>query len=140
MELYFCITNYWGYVLYSLYWVEVEWNIYSINDSIYINKRNYSNYIANYSNLVCFIYLQHIFIWVVVRMMKKNIRNYIFALTGFTLLIGLLPFLTLQSHFYIHDNDIGIEINLHLISSLILFLLICFIIIYNYIHVLRLFY
>lgn len=71
--------------------------------------------------------------------MDKNMRSYIISLTIFTIIVGSLPYITLQLHFYIHDNDILEDVNLYHLSSSLLFLSLCFIIIYNYIHVLRLF-
>jgi len=72
-------------------------------------------------------------------MMDKNIRSYIVTVTIFTLIAGSLPYITLQLHFYLHDNHIGADINLYWLSIFILFLSLCYIIIYNYIHIIRLF-
>ena len=64
-------------------------------------------------------------------MMDKNIRSYIVTVTIFTLIAGSLPYITLQLHFYLHDNHIGADINLYWLSIFILFLSLCYIIIYN---------
>jgi len=72
-------------------------------------------------------------------MKDKNTRIYLISLVIFTLIVGSLPYITLQTHFYFHDNHIGANINLYLLSSFIRIIALICIIIYNSIHTIKLF-
>ena len=72
---------------------------------------------------------------------SKNTLKYCFALGIFTLIAGLLPYSAKQFASFIYHNDIDIDFRIiRVVSIIILFNSIMLIIVYNSVHVVKLFF
>ena len=71
--------------------------------------------------------------------MSKYVRNYLFTMSGFTLIAGFLPYIALEVRLYMYSIAHDFYYLIMSLSALIMVLLVVFIIIYNSVYVFKLF-